>query len=135
MTMTTTDPIADMLTRIRNAIAVGKREVTLPHSRLKEMVAQVLAGSNFIDRVEVNDNVAGPGKQLRVVINSEDAAARITSIERVSTPGRRVYVSAGRIPKVKGGRGIVVVSTSKGLMTGTEAGKARLGGELICKVY
>ncbi len=135
MTMTTTDPIADMLTRMRNAIAVGKREVTLPHSRLKEMVAQVLAGSNFIDRVEVNDNVAGPGKQLRVVINSEDAAARITSIERVSTPGRRVYVSAGRIPKVKGGRGIVVVSTSKGLMTGTEAGKARLGGELICKVY
>lgn len=131
--MMTTDPIADMLTRIRNAIAVNKREVVLPHSKLKETVANVLVDSNFVDRVEVLP--ATVGKQLKIVINQEDTNARITSIERVSTPGRRVYVSSSDIPLVQRGRGIVVVSTSKGVMTGTAARKERLGGELICKVY
>lgn len=128
-----TDPIADMLTRIRNAISVRKREITLPHSNLKETVAKTLASANFIDRVEVSP--ATVGKQLKIVINSEDANARITNIERLSKPGRRSYVSADDIPTVQQGRGIVVISTSKGVMTGREAKKQRLGGELICKVY
>lgn len=128
-----TDPIADMLTRIRNAISVRKREITLPHSNLKETVARTLASANFIDRVEVTP--ATVGKQLKIVINSEDANARITNIERLSKPGRRSYVSADDIPTVQQGRGIVVISTSKGVMTGREAKKQRLGGELICKVY
>lgn len=128
-----TDPIADMLTRIRNAISVRKREITLPHSNLKETVAKTLASANFIDRVEVTP--ATVGKQLKIVINSEDANARITNIERLSKPGRRSYVSADDIPTVQQGRGIVVISTSKGVMTGREAKKQRLGGELICKVY
>lgn len=128
-----TDPIADMLTRIRNAILVNKTEVVLPHSNLKETVAKTLADANFIDRVEVKP--ATVGKQLKIVINSEDANARITEIERLSKPGRRVYVSANEIPNVQQGRGIVVISTSKGVMTGNDAKKQRLGGELICKVY
>lgn len=128
-----TDPIADMLTRIRNAILVNKTEVVLPHSNLKETVAKTLADANFIDRVEVKP--ATVGKQLKIVINSEDANARITEIERLSKPGRRVYVSASEIPNVQQGRGIVVISTSKGVMSGSDAKKQRLGGELICKVY
>jgi len=128
-----TDPIADMITRIRNAISVNKREIVLPHSNIKETVAKTLADSNFIDRVEVTP--ASVGKQLKIVINSEDANARITSIERLSTPGRRVYVGVEEIPTVQQGRGLVIVSTSKGVMTGREAKKQRLGGELICKVY
>ncbi len=127
-----TDPIADMLTRLRNAIAVNKREVVLPHSKLKETIARVLAESDFVDRVEVTP--ATVGKQLKIVINQEDSSPRIDEIERMSRPGRRVYVSATDIPVVKQGRGIVVVSTSKGVMTGRSAKKAGLGGELICKV-
>ena len=128
-----TDPIADMLTRIRNAISVRKREVVLPHSNIKETVAKTLASANFIDRIEVSP--ATVGKQLKIVINSEDANARITTIERLSKPGRRLYVTAEDIPTVQQGRGIVVFSTSKGVMTGRDAKKQRLGGELICKVY
>lgn len=128
-----TDPIADMLSRIRNAIAVRKREVVLPHSNMKETVAKVLASANYVDRVEVTP--ATVGKQLKIVINQEDTNARITNIERMSTPGRRMYVGADKIPMVKQGRGVIIVSTSHGVMTGREARKARLGGELICKVY
>lgn len=128
-----TDPIADMLTRIRNAISVRQHEIKLPHSNIKETVARVLADSNFIDRVEV---VADTGfKQLKVVINQPETSARITAIERLSKPGRRVYASSGDIPRYKQGRGIVIVSTSKGVMTGQQAQKQHLGGELICKVY
>lgn len=133
MSTTSTDPIADMLSRIRNAIAVRKTEVLLPHSKVKEAVASLLQENNFIDRVSVSD--ASIGKTLHVTINSENANARITEIKRLSTPGRRYYVAAKDIPSVKSGRGIVIVSTSKGLMTGTQAKTAGIGGELICRVY
>lgn len=133
MSTTTTDPIADMLTRIRNAIAVRKSEVALPHSKIKENVAQLLKQSNFIDDVKVED--ATVGKTLIVRINTEDSNARITDIKRLSKPGRRYYVNAKEIPVVKRGRGIVIISTSKGLMTGDQAKAERVGGELICQVY
>ena len=133
MGTTTTDPIADMLTRIRNAIAVRKSEVSLPHSNLKESVARLLADSNFVDAVSVSD--APIGKTLTVRINNEDANARITEIVRLSKPGRRHYVNAREIPIVKRGRGVIIVSTSKGLMTGDRAREQHIGGELICKVY
>jgi small subunit ribosomal protein S8 len=133
MSTTTTDPIADMLTRIRNAIAVRKNEVTLPHSNIKESVAKLLKESNFIDEVSVKkDDV---GKLLTLRINSESDNPRITEIVRMSKPGRRYYVSAQEIPTVKRGRGLVILSTSKGLMTGETAKTERVGGELICKVY
>ncbi|MCA9329167.1 30S ribosomal protein S8 [Candidatus Saccharibacteria bacterium] len=133
MSTTSTDPIADMLSRIRNAIAVRKTEVLLPHSKVKEAVANLLQENNFIDRVSVSD--VSIGKTLHVTINSENNNARITEIKRLSTPGRRHYVTAKDIPSVKSGRGIVIISTSKGMMTGSQAKSAGVGGELICRVY
>ncbi len=133
MSITTTDPIADMLTRIRNAIAVRKVEVSLPHSSIKESVARLLKENNFIDDVSVSD--APVGKTLTVRINDESGNARITEIVRMSKPGRRHYVNAKEIPVVKRGRGVVILSTSKGVMTGQQAKDEHVGGELICKVY
>ncbi|HET8709008.1 MAG TPA: 30S ribosomal protein S8 [Candidatus Saccharimonadales bacterium] len=133
MSMTSTDPIADMLTRIRNAILVRKTEVNLPHSKAKEAVARLLKENNFIDGVTVSD--ARVGKTMTLTLNAESGNARITEIVRVSKPGRRYYVNAKEIPVVKRGRGIAIVSTSRGMMTGDDAKKQRVGGELICKVY
>lgn len=133
MSTTTTDPIADMLTRIRNAILVRKPEVSLPHSKLKEAVARLLQESNFIDDVSVKDGEIG--KILTVKINAANSNARISEIVRLSKPGRRHYVNVLEIPVVKRGRGVVIISTSKGLMTGDQAKAQRIGGELICKVY
>ena len=133
MSMTSTDPIADMLTRIRNAALVRKSEVVLPHSKVKQGVAELLQKSGFIDSVSVTD--ASVGKTLKIVINAENANSRITEIKRLSTPGRRNYVAAKEIPTVMRGRGLVIVSTSRGLMTGTDAKKQGVGGELICQVY
>ena len=131
--MVSTDPISDMLTRIRNAIAVNNNEVTLPHSKIKARIAKQLKDSNFISDVSVENS--GINKTMKIVINEAGSNARITHMERISKPGRRMYAKADEIPTVKNGRGIVIVSTSKGVMTGTEANKKRLGGELICKVY
>lgn len=131
--MVSTDPIADMLTRIRNAISVRKREVSMPHSKVKESVAALLKESGFVSDVRVSD--ATLGKILTVVINGEHENARITEIVRMSKPGRRYYAGSDDIPVVKRGRGVVIVSTSKGMMTGSDARKQGVGGELICKVY
>lgn len=131
--MTSTDPIADMLARIRNAIAVRKSEVQMPHSNAKETVARLLKQSGFIADVKVEK--ADVGKTLVVTINGTGENARITEITRLSKPGRRLYAGAAEIPTVKRGRGIVIISTSKGMMVGAEAKKQGVGGELICKVY
>jgi len=133
MSVTTTDPIADMLTRIRNAIAVGKTEVTMPHSKIKESVATSLRNNGFLYDVQTTDLAVG--KQLRIVINQEGENAKITEIKRLSKPGRRAYKNAREIPAVKHGRGVLIISTSKGLMTGAEAKTQGIGGELICQVY
>jgi len=133
MSRVSTDPIADMLSRIRNAIAVRKTEVVLPHSKMKESVARLLKDSGFIDGVDIGE--AQIGRQMTITINGDSSNARITEIVRMSTPGRRVYAKADKIPTVKRGRGLVIVSTSKGLMTGNDAKKQGVGGELICKVY
>jgi small subunit ribosomal protein S8 len=130
---TSTDPIADMLSRIRNAIAVRKSEVVMPHSKVKESVAKILADNHFLTSVSVTD--ASIGKTLHIIINSPEENARITEITRLSKPGRRAYSNAKEIPTVKSGRGLVIVSTSKGMMSGADAKTAGVGGELICKVY
>ncbi len=127
------DPVADMLTRIRNAIAIRKNEISLPHSKAKEAVANVLKSNRYIDSVRAEGE--GTTKTLIIVINAARENARITEIKSLSKPGRRMYVGAQEIPAVKSGRGIVIVSTSKGLMTGQEAKKASIGGELVCEVY
>lgn len=130
---TSTDPIADMLTRIRNAIAVRKNEIVMPHSNVKESVAKILADNHFITKVSVSD--ATIGKTLHIVINDANENARITEIARLSKPGRRTYSNAKEIPTIKSGRGLVIVSTSQGMMSGNDAKSAGVGGELICKVY
>jgi small subunit ribosomal protein S8 len=125
------DPIADLLTRIRNAQLARKSEISLPYSKIKESIAKILKDNHYVGEISVVE--VGGFKNLHVVL-SEDRAA-ITSIIRVSKPGRRVYSSASDIPAVLGGRGIMIVSTSSGLMTGYQARKKGLGGELICKVW
>jgi small subunit ribosomal protein S8 len=122
-----------MLTRIRNAINVGKNEVVVPASKMKTVVAKTLAGAGYLAAVKVEK--ASPRDNLLITINEEGQNPVITEIARISKPGRRVYAGAGEIPRVKSGRGTVLVSTSKGVMTGGEAKNAKLGGELICKVY
>jgi small subunit ribosomal protein S8 len=131
--ITSTDPIADMLSRIRNAIAVRKGEVSMPHSKAKEAVAQLLKDNGFVASVSVSD--ATIGKTLTIQINGESENAKITEITRLSKPGRRFYTKSKEIPTVKRGRGLVIVSTSKGMMTGKDAQNQGVGGELICKVY
>lgn len=133
MSTTSTDPISDMFTRIRNAIAVNKSEISLPHSSIKESVAKLLKDNHFVDGVFVKD--AEVGKTLTIRINDENTNPRITQIVRISKPGRRYYASSKEIPVVMRGRGLVIVSTSKGIMTGDRAKTEHIGGELICKVY
>ena len=131
--MVSTDPIADMLTRIRNAVAVRKSEVSMPHSKAKEAIADLLKQSGFIAGLSVAD--AEVGKTLKITINHDGENARITEIVRLSKPGRREYSSSKEIPVVKRGRGVIIVSTSRGVMTGDDAKKAGVGGELICRIY
>lgn len=131
--MVSTDPIADMLTRIRNAVMVNKAEISLPHSIVKETVARILVEEGFLSDVTVEDQAGR--KVLDIKINDNDSSASITEIARISKPGRRVYAKSGEIPTIKRGRGIVIISTSQGVMAGSKARDKRLGGELICKVY
>lgn len=131
--MTSTDPIADMLSRIRNAILVNKNEVNLPYSSMKERLANELKSAGFIDGVKTDSSA--DFKRLVITINTPGTNARINKIERVSKPGRRMYAKYDDIPKIMNGRGVVIVSTSQGLMTGDAAKAKRVGGELICRVY
>ncbi len=129
----TTDPIADMLTRIRNAAAVGKTEVVLPHSKIKVRIAEILVKNGYINSAKSEDK--GGFRQLVLDIDQQKSKKNITALIRVSKPGRRMYAKRDEIPRVLGGRGIVIVSTPAGMMTGYEARAKGLGGELICKVW
>ena len=133
MSLQSTDPIADLLTRIRNAALVGKHEVRVPSSKLKKTVAEQLKKNNYLADVKVE--AGKPRDTLVITINKEGENSPINEITRMSKPGRRVYVGANEIPKIKSGRGMVLISTSKGVITGQEAVKQRLGGELLLKVY
>ena len=133
MSLQSTDPIADLLTRIRNAALVGKTEVRVPTSKLKKIVAEQLVKNHYLADVKLEDGK--PRGTLVITINNNGENAAFTELARVSKPGRRIYVSSADIPKVKQGRGIVLVSTSKGVMTGAEAVKNKRGGEVLLKVY
>jgi small subunit ribosomal protein S8 len=129
-----TDPIADMLTRIRNASMARHDRTEMPYSRLKEHVARVLKAEGFVDDVRVSD---GEGhKQLTVVLRyGRDKQSALDGVRRVSTPGRRVYVRHDRIPRVLSGMGVSILSTSHGVMTDKDARKQKVGGELLCEVW
>lgn len=133
MSLQSTDQIADLLTRIRNAVMVGKNEILVPTSKLKVGVIEVLAKNGYVASYEVVEG--SPRGTLKVVINEPGTNAKINEIAKVSKPGRRVYSAADDLPTVKSGRGMVIVSTSKGLMTGREAKKNRLGGEILVRVW
>ena len=134
--MTMTDPIADMLTRIRNANVAMHDDVTMPSSKLKEALAQVLHKEGYIAGYRVVERDGKPGKTLTIDLKySPDRQRVISGMKRVSTPGLRVYAKADRIPRVLGGLGVAIVSTSKGLMTDREARKRRIGGEVLCYVW
>lgn len=133
MSLQSTDQIADLLTRIRNAVQVRKNEILVPTSKLKVGVAEVLAKNGYIVSYEVIEGT--PRGMLKLVINEPGENAKINEIIKVSKPGRRVYSAADDLPTIKSGRGMIIVSTSKGLMTGREAKKNRLGGEILVKVW
>jgi small subunit ribosomal protein S8 len=127
------DPIADMLTRIRNANANGAVEAQVPFSNLKRAIADVLKREGYLNEVRVE----GDGVQKRLVIRlryGPDGEHVITSIDRVSKPGRRVYTPVTKIPRVRGGLGICILSTPRGLLSDRECRKQNVGGEIICKV-
>ena len=133
MSLQSTDQIADLITRIRNAIMVNKNEIVVPASKLKIAVLEGLRRTNFIADYSIIE--ATPRNSINVIINQINEAPRINEIAKVSKPGRRVYAGVDELPKIKSGRGIVLISTSKGVMTGDEAKKARLGGEILVKVW
>ena len=133
-----TDPIADMLTRIRNASMARHDRTEMPHSHLKEHVARVLKSEGFVDDVRVSEGQAdGKGPKLLTVVlrYGRDKQSAIDGVRRVSTPGRRVYVRHDRIPRVLSGMGVSILSTSHGVMTDKDARKQRVGGELLCEVW
>lgn len=129
-----TDPIADMLTRIRNAIAAKHARVDIPGSKLKLEVAKILKEEGYINNYTTKGE--GPKYVIRIFLRYDaKGTSSITNLRRVSRPGRRVYVGADEIPKVLGGYGINIVSTSQGLMSGRRARKANVGGEILAEVY
>ena len=129
-----TDPIADMLTRIRNAKIVAKPEVSMPASKLKEEIAKILVSEGYANGYDVS----GEGAQRELVLRLRYQGKRvpaITGLRRVSKPGLRVYKGADDLPRVEGGLGVAIVSTSQGLLPDREARRRRLGGEILCEVW
>jgi small subunit ribosomal protein S8 len=134
--MTMTDPIADMLTRIRNGSVATQDLVRMPSSKLKEALAAILRQEGYIADFRISDDPARPGRTLEIVMKyTPDRVPTISGLRRVSKPGLRVYIKADRLPRVLGGLGVAVLSTSQGLMTDREARKRRVGGEVLCYVW
>jgi small subunit ribosomal protein S8 len=128
-----TDPIADMLTRLRNSAAAGQASLTLPYSKLKSDISQILKKEGYIKETEL---VTVDGHQnIKIQTKFVNKTSAITGLKRVSRPGLRRYVGAGEIPRVLGGMGIAVLSTSRGILTGHEARKQKVGGELLAYIW
>lgn len=132
--MSTTDPIADFLTRIRNGLRADHDVVDMPHSKFKVELARILQEQGYIETYSTEP--ARVGQVLRVKLKyTEDRKSVIQGLKRVSTPGRRTYVNSGQVPKVQGGMGTAIVSTSSGVMTGHDARRQGVGGELVAFVW
>ncbi len=132
-----TDPIADMLTRIRNALAVRKPEVVLPFSKIKFGIAEILEENGYIknfEKIEKGNN-GNNYDEIKIILKYQGSQPTITSLKRISKPGRRVYATKDELPRVLNSLGIAIISTSSGLMTNKEARKHKLGGEVICEIY
>jgi small subunit ribosomal protein S8 len=135
--MSMTDPIADFLTRIRNGIRASHETVVIPSSKLKREMARILKEQGYIAGFEVEAPTADhPGEVIRVQLKyTDDRSSAIHGLKRASRPGQRLYVHAGAIPKIQGGMGTAIVSTSRGVMTGHEARQAGVGGEVVAHVW
>ncbi|MBN2506933.1 MAG: 30S ribosomal protein S8 [Verrucomicrobia bacterium] len=127
-----TDPIADLLTRIRNGLKARQPAVVVPHSRLKERIAQILKSEGYLGEIETEDQ---PRKNLKIKLKYDGQRAVIEGLRRISRPGLRHYVAATDAPRVRGGLGIAILSTSQGVMTASQARKQNLGGEVLCHVW
>ncbi len=127
-----TDPISDMLTRIRNALAAQKTELVLPYSKFKHSLAKVLLSEGFVSGV---NELPGRVKMLQINLKYDDGQAVISGLKRISSPGQRIYLPVGKIPRTNGGFGVTIVSTSKGLLTDKQARKEQIGGEVLCQVW
>jgi small subunit ribosomal protein S8 len=127
-----TDPISDMLTRIRNANRALLPSVEVPHSKMKESIARILKKEGYINDVAVEGQVA---RKMNLKLKYDGRKSVIEGMRRVSTPGLRRYMGATDVPRVRGGLGVAIISTSQGVMTGTEARKKNVGGELLCYVW
>ncbi|MFA6534426.1 MAG: 30S ribosomal protein S8 [Patescibacteria group bacterium] len=132
-----TDPIADMLTRIRNAAAVRHETVAVPYSRLKMEIAEILKNSGYILDCAKSSAETGElkGLEIKISLKYQGKTPAITDLKRISKPGRRVYAKKDQMPVVLNNLGVAIISTSRGLMTNKEAKKAGLGGEIICEIY
>lgn len=132
-----TDPVSDLLTRIRNGISARHRRVEMPSSKLKERIARILAAEGFVDGFSVIPLGDGkPHRTLKIEIRySETKTPAITGLRRISKPGHRRYSGAADISRVQGGLGMAIISTSQGLVTDREARRRRLGGEILCEVW
>ena len=135
--MTMTDPIADLLTRVRNAAAAQHHDVSIPSSRLGREIARILHEQGYIEAFEVHEPAEGrPGEELTITLKYTQARKPvITGLQRVSRPGQRTYVDHAHIPRIQGGMGTAILSTSKGVMTGHEARSEGVGGEVVAKVW
>jgi small subunit ribosomal protein S8 len=137
--MTITDPIADMLTRVRNAVLAGQGQVAMPSSKIKAEIAKILKDEGFVESFEVVDDEKTTFKVLRLKIKyvgeRRERRPVLSGIERVSTPGRRIYSKKTDIPWVLSGLGVAILSTPKGVMTGARARQLGVGGEILCKVW
>ena len=124
-----TDPIADMLTRIRNAHLALHKEVSVPSSKMKESIAAILKQEGYVDGVSVDE------KAITIALKYHKGKPAISGLKRVSKPGRRVYVGSSQIPRVQNGLGICILSTSRGLLEGQDASEKKVGGELLCEIW
>ncbi|MBI3737853.1 MAG: 30S ribosomal protein S8 [Chloroflexi bacterium] len=137
--MTVNDPIADMLTRVRNAVMAGQAQVAMPSSKIKAEIAKILKDEGFLESFEVVDGEKEGFKVLRLKIKyvgeRRERRPVLSGIERVSSPGRRIYTRKTEIPWVLSGLGVAIISTPKGVMTGARARQLGVGGEILCKVW
>ncbi len=134
--MAMTDPIADMLTRVRNANSAMHDSVRMPYSKLKESIAKILQQEGYIDGFDVESDSSRPGKTLVITLKySSERQRTISGIKRVSKPGLRVYAQRDKLPRVLGGLGVAIISTSQGLLTDKQAARQGIGGEVLCYVW
>lgn|SRR3990172_9856474 len=128
-----TDPISDMIIRIKNALLARRKEVRIPHSKIKQAMAEILVENSYVESYKVEKET--PQDVIVVILSYENKWPKITGVKRISKPGRRLYTPVGRIPATLNGYGITILSTSKGLLTDKQARQQNVGGEILCQIW